>query len=192
MLRIVYNSFPVVALEQQRDGEDDAFLGETLSGVFSPDHILSKHVRIVGPQACAVTFVFPHYEKMCDALPHVAIPQINEALFEGLFLVIAHVIRSGSLPISVSREDFRSHRLQAIIREETLRFRTMVLPDTPVELTFSLEGMELRKRFAALTVGIQGFVEGHILFLIPMELLPSPEVSAAQTCSSDACRGVLH
>lgn len=119
-----------------------------------------------------MTYIFPAYGKMREPLAHVAMPQINEAIFEGLLLTTAHIIHTGALQLPLSYEDYLVHRLHAIIREEQLKFRQMLIPGTPASLTMSLIGSELRKQFAAITIGIEGFVEGKVTFLIPIALIP--------------------
>lgn len=143
---------------------------ETLN-IFHPETILTQNFSPLTPSSCRMTYTFPAYRKMQDYLPHVTMPQIHEAIFEGLFLTTAHVIRTGALQLPLSYEIFLVHRLQAIIREEQLKFRQMLSPQTPADLVMSLRSSEIRKRFAAITIGVEGFVEGEVTFLIPLTLI---------------------
>ena len=144
-----------------------------LADIIHPERTLTTHVVPVNDTSCTFTFVFPPSDKISAPLEHVTMPQINEAIFEGLFIITAHVIRTRALNLLLSYDDFLAHRLHAIIREEQLKFRQMLTPGTPATLTMSLIGSELRKRFAAITIGVEGFAEGKVTFLIPLSLIPS-------------------
>lgn len=145
---------------------------EVLSDIMHPERTLTTHIAAVNDTSCTVTFVFPPSNKVSVPLEHVTMPQINEAIFEGLFLITAHAIRTQALKLFGSYDNFLAHRLNAIIREEHLQFRKMLTPGIPASLTLSLIGAELRRQFAVITIGIEGFVEGKVTFLIPLALLP--------------------
>lgn len=147
-----------------------------LSDIIHPERTLLTQVAPVNATSCTLTFVFPPSDTISAPLEHITMPQINEAIFEGLFIITAHVIRTRALNLLLSYDDFLLHRLHAVIREEQLKFRQMLTPLAPACLTMSLLGSEIRKRFAAITIGIEGFVEGKVMFLIPLTLV-SPDAS---------------
>lgn len=145
---------------------------DVLGDFYHNDTLLLRSIKQESNNKFMAMYIFDTYQKTIDALSHVSMLQMHEALLEGLYCCIGKVIKDKVFPVQLNYETFLRKRDEAIYYRENLTFKKMLNPGDTACLKFLVKAVSEKKSirdYYSIIVSVKGFVRGETECLLEKE-----------------------
>ena len=153
----------------------DQVVVAALKNLYKNDRILARSVERLDANSCAVSFVFPAYDKTIEDMGHVSVVQINEAILEAIFCALYLRVSEETLHPDASGDWYLSSMLEWIAFSQNVTYRKMICDGQNSSIIvsgLSLGEKKIRKQFLSLTGELSGYVSGDFEWLLPITSAP--------------------
>ena len=138
------------------------------------EHLLITNVKEIDENTCEMTYIFPKYEKINRNIEHVTAPQIDEAIFQSAFVMFGYLMNTKTIDLPITQEQYLRGCHRSIYRLNTVKYGIETFPGEEVCLKFTLKKLSIggdRQPRIQVTLGIEGFSKGEMMFYVPKFLI---------------------